>query len=125
MANRPQTKKNESSNPAPTKPEGFADELGPYGPVGFADGEPIWWGFEILHQIGEERFVELRKRCHLECLSMGHWAVVTRELSQKEALEKYGPVKEVIRGPRGGYHGVVFEKKTFHGRNTKHLAEGF
>lgn len=97
------------------KPAEYERDLGEYGPVLFDGhcGEPIAWGFPIRSYLGEDRFNGLRKYGKLECVTMGVWVLVLRELTRAEAIAKYGPITEEIFGPRGGWKCVKFGEKTF------------
>ena len=99
----------------PKKPEGYEDDLGPYGPVSFDAhcGEPVSWGFKITRRLGEPRFNWLRNNYAMDCHGPGEWVVVTSRLRPEKAVEKYGPVTDVEWGPRGGFRSVTFGDKKF------------
>lgn len=96
------------------KPQGYESDLGEYKAQLFDSycGEPVDWGFLILHQLGEERFEALRKFGSLQCSYLS-WFLITKSLTRKEAIEKYGKVTNEEFGPRGGWKSVTFGEKKF------------
>ena len=105
----------------PNKPKGYENDLGDYGPQLYDSdcGEPISWGFKILHHLGEERFRALYKFGLLEC-SYPTWFLIVKKLTREEAIKKYGEITNEEFGPRGGWKSVIFGKKQF---CSKDLAE--
>lgn len=100
------------------KPEGFEKDLSEFGIVmkDSGCGEPIAWGFEIINHLGEERFNLLKNICNVECVYPA-WVVVTKYLTVEEAIQKYGEITHIERGPRGGFKYMVFGgNKTFYSR---------
>lgn len=95
------------------KPEGFEDELSEYGPQVWSGGEPIAWGFSIISHLGETRLNELSRRYNVRRIAFGRMCVLTKILTRKEAMQKYGPVTEEKYGPRGGWQYVMFGDKKF------------
>ena len=97
------------------KPEGYEEVLSEHGPVVFDGGcgEPVAWGFLLLCRIGEKRFDALASFGKLVCLSFGRWALVTKELTPKEAEAKYGSVSRLELGPRGGFRSATYGEKSF------------
>ena len=96
------------------KPVGFETYLGDYGPQLYDSycGEPVSWGFPIQVRMGEEKFTELRSQAQLDCC-YPNWFVITKELSRKEAIRKYGAVTKEEFGPRGGFRSVTLGTTTF------------
>lgn len=101
-----------------TKPKGYEDVLSDYKACAFDGycGEPVMWGFEIIRQLDESRFSELRKYGDVECLIhslQSRWFLITKKLTRSEAKKKYGPKGEDVFGPRGGWKSVTFGDKRF------------
>lgn len=96
-------------------PPGYGADLSNFQPVLFDGwcGEPVGWGFKILKHLTPDRFGGLGKFEDVECLRPGVWVLVTRWLRPAEAEEKYGPVTNVDRGPRGGFRSITYGDKTF------------
>lgn len=96
-----------------SKPVGFENDLSDYGPIIYDShsGKPIAWGFEILNNLGD-RFDDLRGQCELHCV-YPNWFVVTNWLQMNEAIELYGEITEVNRGPKGGFKYVRFGTTQF------------
>jgi hypothetical protein len=44
---------------------------------------------------------------------LGKWLLITKWLTLAEAVERYGEIVEVVRGPRGGFRSVVFGETRF------------
>lgn len=99
------------------KPMGYETDLGSFGVLLYDSccGEPIAWGFKILHQLGEDRFNALKNYGRVECLNHLHheWGLITKTLSRKEAIAQYGSITNEKFGPRGGWKSVTFGKITF------------
>ena len=111
------------------RPEGYGPEdLGPHGPVVFdaGSGEPIAWGFEIRRTLGEDRFNALSRFGSLSCIGgmRRSWVLVTRWLTEAEAVEKYGPVTNMHVGPRGGFQSVTYGKTRFLSKEMRPLDVG-
>ena len=101
------------------KPPGYEDDLSDYGPQitdGYC-GKTVGWGFGIIRYLGDERFSALGKVGSLECLRgehlESHWYLVTDWLTPEEAVQEYGPVKELIIGPLKGFRSVTYSEKKF------------
>lgn len=96
------------------KPKGYESFLSKYKPCLFDSycGEPVGWGFEIKKRMPEDMFNGLRQFGSLECI-YPTWFLITKYLTRREAIEKYGDVTEEDRGPRGGFRSITFGKKTF------------
>ena len=62
--------------------------------------------------MGEENFRKLGKFGYLECI-YPTWFLITKKLTIKEAVEKYGTITELAVGPRGGFKSVTFGEKKF------------
>ena len=96
------------------KPIGYEDDLSDYGPqiTDGHTGKTIGWGFGIIRYLGADRFGDLRKFGSLECLHgehlESHWVLITDWLSPQEAIQEYGPVRELVIGPRD------LRRKDFH-----------
>lgn len=99
----------------PEKPAEYADAFSDYGPVLFDGycGEPVAWGFEITRWLGEERWADLTRYGKPECIREGKWCLVTRWVTPREALEKYGALGETETGPRGGFRSAQYGDKKF------------
>jgi len=98
------------------KPEGFEDSLGDYGGAAYDSycGEPVSWGFKILHHLGEEKWSRLGKFGKLDCIGFpGTWYLVVDELTPERAIKKYGKVTDLELGPRGGFKSVTYGEKKF------------
>lgn len=106
----------------PKKPKGYEDALGEFGPQLFDSysGEPVAWGFRIIRHLGD-KFDALRLFGKLEC-SYPDWFLITKELTFKEAIEKYGKVTSMVTGPRGGFRKITFGETEF---SSKRLAPNF
>ena len=100
------------------KPKGFENDLSEFRAV-MSDsgcGEPIAWGFEIINTLGIERFDLLKNICNLECI-YPNWFVVTKYLTIEEAIQKYGEITHIERGPRGGFKYMILGgNKTFYSK---------
>jgi len=96
------------------KPSEYESDLGPYTElmVDSSCGETISWGFRILRHLGE-RFNALGKHGKLQCLQTGSWALVTKQLTHEEAIEKYGPVTARPTGPQGGWRSITYGTTRF------------
>ncbi len=109
------------------KPKGFELDLGEYGPQVYdgSCGEPIGWGFSILHYLGQEKWDELSRYGSLECLNgehlESHWYLITKHLTKTDAIKKYGEITSEERGPRGGYRSVSYGEKKFISRQLDPL----
>jgi hypothetical protein len=99
----------------PEKPAEYADALSEYGPVLFDSwcGEPVAWGFNITRHLGEDRWSGLGKYGKPECSGAGVWCLVTRWVTPREAIAKYGALGETETGPRGGFRSAQYGSKTF------------
>ena len=101
------------------KPPGCEDDLSDYGPqiVDGYCGKTIGWGFAIVRYLGQERFDALGKAGSLECVQgehlEPHWYVITDWLTPEEAVQEYGPVKELVLGPLKGFRSVTYGEKKF------------
>lgn len=104
-------------------PEELRKHFSPFKAVGFDGwcGEPTMWGYTPNHHLGEELWAEAAKYGHWECFGMGDWSLVTEKLTPELAEEKYGPIKKVDRGPRGGFRNVTYGEKTFSSRTVEPL----
>lgn len=99
----------------PTPPSEFKHCLGPYQVLeidGYS-GEPLSWGFPIIVRLPENEFNRLGNYGYLICMSMGNWGLATEVLTIKKAIEKYGPIKEIGLGPRGGWRYAVYGTTKF------------
>jgi hypothetical protein len=77
-------------------------------------GEPIGWGFRLHRYLGETQWAEAGKYGELVFGGeLGKWLLITKWLTPSEAIEKYGDVTEIERGPRGGFRSVVYGGKRF------------
>jgi hypothetical protein len=90
--------------------------FGNYAPCIFdsACGEPVGWGFKLLRELSRERWSEAQHYGELVFGgAIGSWVLVTKWLTPAEAIEKYGDVTDIERGPRGGFRSVVYGDKRF------------
>ena len=101
------------------KPLGYEDDLSDYGPQitdGYC-GKTTGWGFAILQHLEEERFNALGRAGSLECVQgehlESHWYLITDWLTPEEAVQEYGPVKELVLGPMKGFRSVTYGEKKF------------
>lgn len=101
------------------KPAGYEDDLSDYGPQitdGYC-GKTIGWGFALIRYLGEERFNVLGRVGSLECTQgehlESHWYLITDWLKPEEAIQEYGPVKELVLGPLKGFRSVTYGEKQF------------
>lgn len=101
------------------KPKGFEQYLGEYKEC-FYDGycgEVIAWGFPVIARIEDsEKWAELGTHGKLECSHGSYpasWYLITKVLGVEEAIEKYGQIKKIETGPRGGFKHVIIGDKTF------------
>lgn len=97
------------------KPLGYENYLSGYQMV-LVDGwcgEPVAWGFKIIHYLGDDLFNKLGQHGKLHCVQPGSWVLIKKTLTRQEALEKYGAITEEIYGPRGGWKSVTFGEKKF------------
>ncbi len=102
----------------PARPNDYEDCLSYYQECAFDNwcGEPIAWGFRITRRIGEDRFSNLHKFGKIEFIGSpydGGWCLIVKELTHKEAIEKYGDVTDLEVGPRGGFKSITFGDKKF------------
>lgn len=95
-------------------PEHLQAYFGPYGPQCFDGncGEPIGWGYQVISRLGDEKWSEASALGEMWC-SYPNWYLLTKRLTHKEAIEKYGKVTDIERGPRGGFRSITFGKKRF------------
>jgi hypothetical protein len=101
------------------KPPGYEDDLSDYGPQitdGYC-GKTIGWGFAIIRHLGDEGFNALGRAGSLECVQgehlESHWYLITDWLTPEEAVQEYGPVKELVLGPLKGFRSVIYGEKKF------------
>jgi hypothetical protein len=97
-------------------PSELRSAFGEYGPClrDGASGEPIGWGHRIQRHLGEEKWAEAGKYGDLVFGGeLGIWLLITKWLAPTEAIEKYGEVTEVERGPRGGFKSVIYGQTRF------------
>jgi hypothetical protein len=97
-------------------PKKYKDALGKYGPQLYDPycAEIVGWGYKIVKYMGKENFEQLRHGSYGSvCYRNGIWFLITKWLTVKEAIEKYGIIKHIETGPKGGFHSVTFGKTTF------------
>jgi hypothetical protein len=101
------------------KPIGYEDDLSDYGPQ-ITDGncgKTIGWGFGIVRYLGQDKFSGLGRFGSMECLQgehlESHWFVITDWLTPEEAIQEYGPVRQLVLGPQKGFRSVTYGEKTF------------
>lgn len=97
-------------------PKKYKDYLGKYGPQLYDPGcgEIVGWGHIIIGYMGKENFEQLRHGSYGSvCCHDGVWFLITKWLTVKEAIEKYGKIKYVKTGQKGGFRSVTFGKTTF------------
>lgn len=96
------------------KPEGFEEYLSEYTTVAYDSycGEPITEGFFIVRHMPEEKFNQLYNLGDVEYIT-NQWALITKKLTPQEAVKKYGDVKAIGVGPRGGFKTVTYGEETF------------
>jgi len=70
-------------------------------------GWPIAWGRQVIEDIPEDRFDDLRGRIEVTCV-FPDWFVVERRLQFSDLLMKHGGVRQIGLGPGGGFKWVVF-----------------
>lgn len=101
------------------KPKNFENDLADYGVVSIDSqcGEPRSWGFLITNPIEPDRWEELKTYGELLCIYPS-WFLVMKRLTTAEAIEKYGEISNIERGPRGGFRTITFGETTF---NDKRL----
>lgn len=106
-------------NPSP--PSNYEDYLSPFQACLFDGycGEPVAWGFKIVHRMNDEQFSELHSHGKVVCGGLGHWYLILKELTRAEAEEKYGAVTDEVFGVRGGWKRVTFGTTTFMSRQFK------
>jgi hypothetical protein len=88
------------------------------GECGVADvdprnGEPVAWGRQVLEQMPEGLFDQLRGAVDLVCVYPG-WYVIERKLTFTD-LRSHGEVRAIGVGPSGGYKWVQFADGTVWG----------
>ena len=95
-------------------PKKIKDMFGEYRPVVFDGycGEPIGWGHRPNRYLEKPEFEEARKYGEWTYIN-DVWCLVTKKITKKEALEKYGPVSELKVGPQGGFRSVNYGEHTF------------
>jgi hypothetical protein len=90
--------------------------FGAYGPQ-FYDGycgEPVAWGHPVLKRMDDARWQEASEYGDLQCAHLsGRWFLITKWLTVQEAQEKYGEVKNLELGPRGGFRTATYGDKRF------------
>lgn len=103
-----------------SKPQGFEDVLLDEEVCIFDSNckMPVYWGYKLKEQIGEERFNALKQVAKVKFAPgpkypEGTWFVVSRVLSYQDALILYGPFKGMTYGPRGGFRGITFGEIMF------------
>lgn len=99
----------------PAELQQFRSALGEYDVIEWdlECGEPLAWGWPIIARLSEDQFNELHTMAPLICITFRQWAVVDSTLTIEMAVEKYGPIVERERGPRGGFISVTFGEKKF------------
>lgn len=118
------------------KPQGFEQYLADFKAISYDgySGEPVAWGFKIKRHLGDELFSKLKKYGDLAVISREYgsvWGLIIKRLTLDEAIEKYGPIKKILTGPRGGNRTIEFRDKKFYTENIdcdrdllpKHLIE--
>lgn len=96
-------------------PSELRSAFGNYGPCivdGYC-GEPIGWGFKLMRRLGPDRWSQAQNYGELVFGGEGSWLLVTKWLTPTEAIQKYGDVTDVERGPRGGFRSVAYGDKRF------------
>jgi len=97
----------------------YAEFLGEHGVCSTDSccGEPVTWGWKVVKRLDGD-WVEFCKAAEgagmkVQCLGEGAWSVVSHTLTEEEAIEKYGEVTNVERGPRGGFKSATYGEKKF------------
>ncbi len=97
-------------------PPNLRSAFGNYAPCIFdaACGEPVGWGFDLLRKLSPEHRSEAQRYGEIVFGgALGSWLLVTKWLTSAEAIEKYGDVTDIARGPRGGFRSVTYGDKRF------------
>lgn len=102
------------------KPVGFEDILAEE-EVCLVDSScrmPVYWGYKLMQQIGEERFNALKQVAKVKFAPgqkypEGTWFVVSKVLGYEDALVLYGSVTATEYGPRGGFRSITFGETKF------------
>lgn len=98
-------------------PDKFLPFFGSYGVVEVDPSaqQPVGWGYPIVGgQMGHELWAEMTT---LGTVAFDHklktYALVTKKLTDEEAIQKYGPISAVEHGPRGGFKSITFGSTKF------------
>ncbi len=97
-------------------PEKFQEYLGEYGIVEIdaKAKQPVGWGHPLVGKMGEELFEELKQYGTMVYNpKTASWGLVTKQLTDDEAIQQYGPITNVEHGPRGGFKSITFGNTTF------------
>jgi len=101
-------------------PQELLESFSNYGPQIYDGwcGELIGWGYKILEHLGEEKFQKLGRYGSIVCV-YPHWFLITKKLTRKEAIKKYGGITDEEFGSRGGWKSVKFGDKRFISEDLK------
>jgi hypothetical protein len=91
-------------------PYHLAKYVGPLGPCILEDGVVLAWGHELLCEISDQEFDELREygTWHHE---MPDWILIQRTVLIEEIIKKHGEISDIGLGPSGGFKYITFTKK--------------
>ena len=68
---------------------------------------PVAWGRQVIEEIPEDLFEDLRSRCEMACI-FPNWFLIERRVQFADLLMQHGGLRAVGVGPGGGFKWVRF-----------------
>jgi hypothetical protein len=75
-------------------------------------GEVIAWGYEFKVNTPSDEFNRLLVFGEKACV-YPTWFLITKKLTRKEAIQKYGDITDEQFGPRGGFRNTTYGNTKF------------
>jgi hypothetical protein len=103
-------------------PNSLRKYLGPYSACVFdtLSGECVAWGHTVNRSASKEILDQLKEHGEMAYLLNNQlekvWCLITRSLTIEEAINRYGKIKKIQVGSRGGYKTITFGNTTFKSR---------